>query len=55
MIIENGIYEIDGEVVMVLRYDRASNKIEVCKLTKFDPNFYGEGIQKWRSITTVAN
>nr|DAK98492.1 MAG TPA: hypothetical protein [Caudoviricetes sp.] len=43
MIIENGIYEIDGEVVMVLRYDRASNKIEVCKLTKFDPNFYGEG------------
>lgn len=28
MIIENGIYEIDGEVVMVLRYDRASNKIE---------------------------
>ena len=43
MIIENGIYEIDGEVVMVLLYDKASNKIEVCKLTKFDPDFYGEG------------
>ena len=43
MIIENGIYEIDGEVVMVLLYDNASNMIEVCKLTKFDPNFYGEG------------
>lgn len=43
MIIENGIYEIDGEVVMVLLYDNKSNKIEVCKLTRFDPDFYGEG------------
>ena len=43
MIIENGIYEIDGEVVMVLLYDSESNMIEVCKLTKFDPDFYGEG------------
>lgn len=43
MIIENGIYEIDGEVVMVLLYDNESNMIEVCKLAKFDPDFYGEG------------
>lgn len=43
MIIENGIYEIDGEVVMVLLYDNQSNMIEVCKLTKFDPDFYSEG------------
>nr|DAT33006.1 MAG TPA: hypothetical protein [Caudoviricetes sp.] len=43
MIIENGIYEIEGGVVMVLLYDNESNMIEVCKLTKFDPDFYGEG------------
>ena len=43
MIIENGIYEIDGEFVMVLLADKANKMIEVCKLTKFDPDFYGEG------------
>lgn len=46
MIINGGIYEINGELLMVIGLSKDS-KVEVCEVIDFKPNFYGEGDPKF--------
>lgn len=42
MIINGGVYEVDGKFLLVLGLNK-DHQVEVCEVQEFDPNFYGEG------------
>lgn len=46
MIINGGIYEVNGELLMVIGLSKDS-KVEVCEVIDFKPDFYGEGDPKF--------
>lgn len=47
MIINGGVYEVNGELLMVIGLAEGYTKVEVCEVTKFDADFYGEGDPKF--------
>lgn len=46
MIINGGVYEVNGELLMVIGLTE-DFKVEVCEVIDFDANFYGEGDPKF--------